>query len=221
MKKTITAMILTTALIMSTSCNTQNTSSDSESINDNATTTIAETTIEETTVETTEETTEDPSLKLIAPSEEYVISCLKTVADITDIEAATEDHDPNGGLNKQGKYIAAIYFRTTKLNIYQKDNGYYCIENENGNEETFFVDEDEDINSPVDMGTDGGGQIEVYRTVEDATARDEYLGKLDSSVLASGSHIVVGTMVIRTSDYLTATQQQELTNAVIEALENG
>lgn len=152
----------------------------------------------------------------------YVIDCLKTVDDITDIEAATEDHDPNHGLNKQGKYIAAIYFRTSSLNIVQDEEwGYLYLENVNGNKEVLVLDEGEDINSPVDVGTGGGGQIEVYRTVEDAETRDEYLASFDSSVLASGSHIVVGTMVIRTSDYLTATQQQELTDAIVNALENG
>ena len=55
--------------------------------------------------------------KLVNPKEDYVISCLKTVSGITDIEAATETHDPNGELHKQGGYTAAIYFRVDQIEI--------------------------------------------------------------------------------------------------------
>lgn len=211
MKKSVLALILVTIMLISTSCGTQTTNNDPVSNNGE----------EKTNVVTTEATTtQDPSLKLIAPSEDYVITCLKTVGDITDIEAATESHDPNNGLNKQGKYIAAVYFRTSSLSLVE-DNGYKYLENSNGNRKMITLDEDEDFNSPVDVGTDGGGQIEVYRTAEDAEARDQYLASFDSTAFASGSHIVVGSMVIRTSNYLTGTQQQELTNAIVDALEKG
>ena len=70
----------------------------------------------------------------------------------------------------------------------------------------------------IDKGTDGGGAIEVYANVEDAESRNEYLAGFDGGVLASGSHIVVGTCVVRTSDKLAASKQKELEAAVIEAL---
>ena len=70
----------------------------------------------------------------------------------------------------------------------------------------------------IDKGTDGGGAIEVYANVEDAESRNEYLAGFDGGVLASGSHIVVGTCVVRTSDELAASKQKELEAAVIEAL---
>lgn len=224
--KRLFSLVLTTAFIISTACSTQPSTVDSESNTETVSTTASVTTTIESTIDETEEIeieeTVDPTLKLIAPSEDYVIACLKTVEDITDIEAATEDHDPNQGLNKQGKYIAAIYFRSSKLEIVQDDEfEWYFLENINGNKELIVIEDDGDVDSPVDIGTDGGGQVEVYRTVEEANARNQYLGAFDSEAFASGSHVVVGTMVIRTSNYLTATQQQELTNAVIDALENG
>ena len=55
--------------------------------------------------------------KLVNPSEDYVISCLKTVNGVTDIEAATETHDPNEQLHKKGGYTAAIYFRIKQIEI--------------------------------------------------------------------------------------------------------
>ena len=60
--------------------------------------------------------------KLVNPSEDYVISCLKTVKGITDIEAATETHDPNGNLHKKGGYTAAIYFRIEQIELATEEN---------------------------------------------------------------------------------------------------
>jgi hypothetical protein len=67
----------------------------------------------------------------------------------------------------------------------------------------------------INKGTDAGGAVEVYTTVEDANKRDSYLAFFDGSgMFASGLHVVFGTMVIRTSDELTATQQKELTEQI-------
>lgn len=70
----------------------------------------------------------------------------------------------------------------------------------------------------VAVGNDGGGAVEVYSTVEDAEKRNTYLGAFDGSIFASGSHEVVGTCLLRTSDKLTASQQQTLTQEVKDAL---
>ena len=169
--------------------------------------------------------------KLNNPSEEFVINCLENVDQITDIEAATEDHDPNKKLNKQGGYTAAVYFRIEDIELKREEEtiewageeetfvSYYL--EANGDSYDLYLDEDEDPDSPVDVGTDGGGQVEVYATVSDAEARDEYLGALDGSMFSNGSHFVLGTMVIRTSEYLTASQQHDLEDAIVEAFENG
>ncbi len=164
--------------------------------------------------------------KLVNPSEDYVISCLKNVNGITDIEAATETHDPNGNLHKKGGYTAAVYFRIEQIELTEEESvfndeevSYYL--NVNGEKEYLFLDEGEDAYSPVDVGTKGGGQIEVYASANDAKKRDEYLSGFDGSVFSSGYHTVVGSMVIRTSEYLTASQQEQLANDVIAALKAG
>ena len=166
--------------------------------------------------------------KLVNPSEDYVISCLKTVNGITDIEAATETHDPNGQLHKKGGYTAAIYFRIEQIEITAEeydwgdgDKGVDYYLNVNGNKELLLLEDGQSIDSPVDVGTQGGGQIEVYASAGDAKGRDEYLANFDGSVFSSGYHTVVGSMVIRTSEYLTASQQQQLADDVVAALKAG
>ena len=129
-----------------------------------------------------------------APEESYVIKCLKTVKDIDGIAAATEDHDPNGNLHKSGGYTSQVYFSSPLV-----DHSYM----------------DNDI---IEAGTEGGGSIEVYKTADEATKRDEYLAGFDGTITASGSHKVVGTCIVRTSDDLTATQQNDLEETIIEAL---
>lgn len=140
------------------------------------------------------------SLKQITnPAESFVITRLQNVPGITGIQAVTEDNDPNGHLGKDGGYTASVYFTYDK------------------------VDQDEvatlgsgDI---VDKGNDGGGDIEVYANVDDANKRNDYLGSFDGVGLTSpGSHTVAGTCVIRTSDLLSASQQNELTQNIMNAL---
>lgn len=130
-----------------------------------------------------------------APSEEYVIECLKRVPNIIDIAAATEDNDPNGQLNKQGGYIAHVYFSSDLI-----DQGIF------------------DETSVIENGTDCGGSIEVYSSIADVTRRNEYLSTFDGGVFASGSHVIVGTVLVRTSNELTASQQKALEANIIAAL---
>ena len=129
-----------------------------------------------------------------APDESYVIKCLETIKDINGIAAATEEHDPNGNLHKSGGYTAQVYFSSPLV-----DHSYM----------------DNDI---IEAGTEGGGSVEVYETAEYAQRRDEYLGGFDGTITDSGSHTVIGTCIVRTSDKLTATQQKELEAAIVEAL---
>lgn len=73
--------------------------------------------------------------------------------------------------------------------------------------------------TPVENGNDGGAAIEVYKTVKLAKAREAYLASLDSpGALSPGTHKVVGTMVVRTSSRLKASQQQALEKNIINAL---
>ena len=130
------------------------------------------------------------------PNEDFVIPRLKGITNISGYQAVTEDHDPNGNLNKQGGYTSTVYFSTPLID----QSSVYG-------------------NDIVDKGTECGGAIEVYASEEDAEKRDSYLASFDGAgMLNSGSHKVLGTIVIRTSTKLTATQQNEFTNNITNKL---
>ena len=130
------------------------------------------------------------------PSNTFVESRLKEIDTISDVQSATEDNDPNQGLNKQGSYTAAVYFA------------------------------DNEVTNPVPgadlvaKGTDAGGCVEVYKTAEDAKKRNDYLSAFDGlpTVINPGSHYVYGTVVIRVAASLTASQQNALTQKIYEKL---
>lgn len=129
------------------------------------------------------------------PTEDFIILKLQQLADIGEIAPVTEENDPNGNLNKAGGYTATVYFS-----------------HKNVNKEDIFGSD------LIDKGTDAGGSIEVYPTEENAYRRNDYLSGFDGSALSSGSHTVIGTLVVRTSDKLTATQQKELEKDLIKVL---
>lgn len=140
------------------------------------------------------------SLKQItAPTDEFVKERLQRIETISAIESVTEDHDPNGLLNKQGGYIGCIYFTNTQVD-----------------RSDLYIEDGKD--NIIDVGTDGGGAIEVFATAKEANVRNDYLASFDGGMFASGSHYVEGTCVIRTSNYLNGTQQKELTAKITEAL---
>lgn len=129
------------------------------------------------------------------PTEAFVIARIRDLPTVAAVQAVTEDHDPNGNLNKQGGYTATVYLESSLI------------------DQTSVSGDD-----IVDKGTSGGGAVEVYPTAADAEKRNAYLATFDGSPLAPGSHSVVGTVIIRTSDELTASQQTELETAIREAL---
>lgn len=130
------------------------------------------------------------------PSEAYIIKCLGKVEHVVNISAVTEDNDPNGNLNKAGGYTATVYYSDDRISLDKSTYG----------------------NTVIEQGTDGGGGIEVYATVKDAEKRRDYLSTYDGSIFASGTHIVIGTVLVRTSNELTASQQQEMEAKIIEVL---
>lgn len=131
------------------------------------------------------------------PPEAFIVERLQAVPTITGMAAVTEDHDPNGNLNKSGGYTACIYFSESQVDRSK-------IYNDSG-----------DI---IDVGTDGGGCIEVYTTFEEAEKRKAYLASFDGSIFANGSHSVMGTVLVRTSNNLTATQQNDLEKQIMDNL---
>ena len=133
------------------------------------------------------------------PAETFVIGRLIGLENITGVEAVTEGNDPNGSLNKAGGYTAAVFFSSNLVDQSQLYlSGQYT--------------------PIIDAGCDGGGAVEVFKTTEDAEKRNEYLAGFDGSILASGSHTVIGTCVVRTSNLMTASQQQTQQQAIIDSL---
>lgn len=129
------------------------------------------------------------------PSEAFVIQRLTGIDHVEMPTAVTEDHDPNGRLGKQGGYTATVYFLSD------------------------LVDQSKVVGDDViEKGTDGGGAVEVYQDESGAEKRNNELAAYDGTIIASGSHIVCGTCLIRTSDNLSASQQKELETAITEAL---
>ena len=138
--------------------------------------------------------------QVTAPTDEFVMERLQRIETITEMDAVTPDHDPNGQLNKQGGYIGCIYFADTQVD-----------------RSKLYIKDGED--NVIDIGTDGGGAVEIFKTAEEAATRDTYLGSFDGmGMLASGSHYLVGTCLVRTSNELNGTQQLELTEQIKEAL---
>lgn len=131
--------------------------------------------------------------QLMNPSEEWVMNKLSKCSDVSNIQAVTEDNDPNQLLNKEGGYTSTIYFTINQL-----------IEDENAD--------------PIELGTDAGGSIEVYKNIDDAKARCNYLASFDNSILPTGSYAMIGTMVVRTSYQLDSTSQYNLTDEIFSSL---
>lgn len=129
------------------------------------------------------------------PTEEWVYERLGDVKAITGKEAVTQNKDPNELLGKEGGYTSCIYF--TVQNIDEK-----LVKG----------------SSIVEKGTDAGGCIEVYPTLEYALNRCDYLSQFDNTLLYSGSYAIVGTMVVRTSYQLSNQEQVELTDEIVRVL---
>lgn len=137
--------------------------------------------------------------QVTAPTIVFIIERLKAIDTIIGVGEVKPHHDPNKMLGKQGGYIACLYFSDSrvdkaKLNIIPSKN------------------------NPIDIGTIGGGSIEVYATAEDALDRNAYLATFDGTESDPGSHVVVGTLVIRTSSRLTDDQQRKLTEQITSVL---
>lgn len=139
-------------------------------------------------------------MKLVTnPTEQFVIERLTGLPNITGMEAVTEATDPNGQLNKDGGYTATVYFSSDLV-------------------DSSRVYGDPNYSGIIGAGCDGGGAIEVYANAEDAQKRETYLAAFDGSLFSSGSHTVAGTCVVRTSNLLTASQQDVLEQSIVESL---
>ena len=125
------------------------------------------------------------------PKEKFLVERAKTVKSVTAVEAATEKTDANTLMNKKGGYYAYVAMKSSLIEDYGEGE------------------------SPVEAGA----VIEAFHSAKDAEARDAYLSGFDGAgMLSPGSHRVVGTLVIRTSDELSASDQKKLENRIVDAL---
>ncbi|MEG0799163.1 MAG: hypothetical protein RSG51_01930 [Bacilli bacterium] len=134
------------------------------------------------------------------PKDTSVKTAIEKVEGVKSICLVTENNDPNGQLNKDGGYTGAVFFRLTQVDeiIAKEDGTPYGSDS-------------------CEVGTTGGGQIEIYANEKDAKKRNEYLATSDGTFLAS-FHSVRGTLVIRLSDDLTATQQKAIEEKIFNVL---
>ena len=132
--------------------------------------------------------------QITAPSDEWVMQRIGNVSSIRSFQKVTPDNDPNGLLKmkKNAGYMGCIYFSLSNIDQ-DSVNGSTIIE----------------------KGTDAGGAIEIYPTLESALNRCKYLSQFDNTFLYSGSYTVVGTMVIRTSYKLSNQEQVNITDQII------
>lgn len=133
--------------------------------------------------------------RLICPKQDYIEQKLKSIDTIKGVEAVTKENDPDGILGKEGGYYDCLYFTTN------------------------LIDESSiPGKSVVEKGTDAGGAVELYNSLEDAKKRCEYLASFDGTILTTGSYVLVGTMVIRTSFKLDVNEQYQLTDSIVKAI---
>lgn len=83
--------------------------------------------------------------QITAPKEEWVLERLGAIKEIAGTQAVTPRQNPDGLLDKEGGYAACIYF-TTPAAIPSEVSGKNIVE----------------------KGTDAGGAVEVYATLEEA-----------------------------------------------------
>lgn len=195
MKKVLLLLLLSISLVVLASC--QNNSNGNDIIpEDNASSGNNSSTSGDNSNNNSTGSTDNSNNATIKPLEQaFVVDAIKKIPNIISVASATEYNDPNGQLNKQGGYIADIFFSVDVIN----QNSIAGI-------------------TLVEKGTDAGGSIEIYNNVEDAKKRNEYLASFDGTILSSGSHKVIGTCVVRTSSKLTASLQNILSNNIEKAL---
>ncbi len=133
------------------------------------------------------------------PKQSFLLERAKKVDTITSVEAATEKTDPNNLINKDGAYYAYIAMKSSMVEEMEPD---------------LYTND-----SPLEAGNAGGAVIEAFKTVKDAKNRSDYLASLHGPGLFwSGTSKVVGTLVVRTSEELTASQEKKLEKDIIKEL---
>lgn len=127
-------------------------------------------------------------------SQSQVISDVRSVSGVQRVEQVIEGHDPNNLLNRQGGYTSCVYFSVSDIDFDQFSG---------------IVTQD-----AVDVGVIGGGCVEIYKNASEAKKRNEYLSTFDNTLFDSGSHERYGSMIIRVSNGVSGTRQQEISRQI-------
>ena len=130
--------------------------------------------------------------QVTCPSESFVLERVTNIRDqagMTDVIALTEDNDPENYIGKAGWYTVKIIFRHKDVEHYGLESGLLTLS---------------------EVGNPAGGCVEVYRTEEDAQRRADELKSQEGTARSPGARVICGTMVIRVSDDLKTSYQQEL-----------
>ncbi len=138
--------------------------------------------------------------QVTCPSESFVlerITNIRNQAGMTDVISLTEDNDPENYIGKAGWYTVKVVFRHKDVEHYGLESGSLTLNQ---------------------VGNPAGGCIEVYRTEEDAERRANELKSQEGTVKSPGARVVCGTVVIRVSDSLKASYQQELLTLIVDEL---
>ena len=113
------------------------------------------------------------------------------IATIESIIIATEETDPNNKLNKQGEYIELGWFIDSRIEKNEFNDG---------------------------LGVHVGGGIEKFRNEDDAQKREKLLDSVIGTPFSPGYHERLGVFIIRISNDLTASQQNELAEKIKKSI---
>lgn len=139
------------------------------------------------------------------PSQEAIAAALNTIDTIKETCILNENTDPNNEIGKDHQYYIKVSYIDKRVDV-----KYYGNLDNNYN----FVATSK---SCAENGSEAGGTIEVFRTVEDAKTRKEYLDGF-TGVLSSGKSKLVNTTLIRVSPNLKASEQNDLLEKIYQTL---
>ncbi len=138
--------------------------------------------------------------QVTCPNESFVLERITNIqeqAGIIDIISLTEDNDPENYIGKAGWYTVKVVFRHKDVEHYGLENGLLTLS---------------------EVGNPAGGCIEVYRTEKDAERRANELKAQEGTVRSPGARVICGTVVVRASDDLKTSYQQNLLTLIAEEL---
>ncbi len=155
---------------------------------------------------TTRLTDADDAIINAAPDQESIAKAVKTIDTITEVCILNEDTDPNNEIGKEGQYYIKISYIDNRVPLEkygELDNNF-----------NFTVTPE----SCTSRGSDAGGTIEVFRTIEEADKRKKYLDQFSGGILSAGKSKLIGPAVVRVSQNLKASEQDDLLEKLYQAL---